>query len=117
MLRSAVSGNRSSGWESTSTASRAMRTEHPERRGQDFGRKSMATALPDVRRLAEQLDAAGAFSHRVGWLEGRADPSREKLWEARAGFLAAGDDLWAARTLLDLLRHLSPDGPPPRRAV
>lgn len=75
-------------------------------------RKEMATALPEVRRLAEVLDGADAVSHRTGWLEGRANQSWASLWEAREGFLAAGDDLWAARTMLDLLGHLSPDGRP-----
>ena len=60
----------------------------------------MANALDDARPLAKD-DA------RLKWLQGYCDGAqRERLWTAaRDGFAANADDLWTARTALDLVGH------------
>ncbi len=61
--------------------------------------------VPAARRAAEDLDDGG-MAPRLRWLEGHASKDPEPAWrEAREGFAELGEDVWVARTTLDLAVH------------
>ncbi len=71
-------------------------------------RAEIAAALPELQRAA---DGCGpGIAPRLLWLEGHAAKDPEALWrDARGGFAALADDLWVARTILDLGRFCLSD--------
>ncbi len=66
-------------------------------------RAEISAALPQLRRAAEDLGPG--FAPRLLWLEGHAAADPEPRWrDARERFAELGDELWVARTTLDLAR-------------